>query len=68
MTPPASKGVKAPVKIEVILDVPDAKKGSIKFTTEERPVAITNVYLSREAYVTLGSPTALKVTIEPHNG
>jgi len=53
--------------IEVILDKTDPKKGSVKFYTDERPVALTNVYLSKADYVKLGSPTALKVTIEAHN-
>lgn len=61
-----SGGAKQGVKVEVILDVPDAKKGSVKFTTEARPAAITNIYLSKEAHVALGSPEAVKVTIEPH--
>lgn len=62
--PPAKK---VSNKIEVIL--PDSKpmKGSVKFTTEERPVAITNIYLNRDGLQKLGNPNALKVTIEPHD-
>lgn len=52
-------------KLEVTL--PDSKpmKGSVKFTTEERPVAVTNIYLSREGLQKLGNPDGVKVTIEP---
>jgi len=63
--PPAKKS--ANHTIEVIL--PDSKplKGVVKFTTEQRPVEVTNIYLSRQGLQKLGNPDGLKVTIEPYN-
>lgn len=60
-----SGGAKASPKIEVKLEVMSPKKHSVRYETEARPVAITNVYLSAAAYTDLGSPNGLKITIEP---
>jgi hypothetical protein len=54
-------------KVEVVLSDSKPMKGVVKFTTDDRPVAITNIYLSRESLQKLGNPDAVKVTIEPHD-
>ena len=54
-------------KVEVVLADSKPMKGSVKFTTEERPVPITNIYLSREGLQRIGNPDAVKVTIEPYD-
>ena len=53
-------------KVEVILDQQDAKKGSVKFYTDERPVAVTNIYLGKGYLKDLGNPGKLKITIEAY--
>jgi hypothetical protein len=52
-------------KVEVVLPNGKPMKGVVKFTTEDRPVPVTNVYLVREFLQKLGNPDAIKVTIEP---
>lgn len=54
-------------KVEIILTDSKPMKGVVKFTTEERPVAITNIYLGRDYLQSLGNPDSVKVTIEPHD-
>jgi len=68
--PPAktrNNGAKV-AKLEVVLPDIDAKKSVVKFTTEERPVELTNIYLGVGGYRLLGNPKAIKVTIEPYDG
>jgi hypothetical protein len=61
--PPAKRA--AAKKVEVTLPNIDQKKGSIKFTTEEQDVGLSNVYLRRREWQAMGSPSAVKVTVEP---
>jgi hypothetical protein len=62
--PPAKRAAK-PKTAEVTLPNLDQKKGSIKFTTDVQGVAVSNIYLRRADWEEMGSPTAVKVTIEP---
>lgn len=59
--PPAKRSK----KIEVTLDQIDPKKSSVKFLTDSRPVAFSNLYLDKGAWAEIGSPEKIKVTIEP---
>lgn len=61
--PPAKRA--KPKAAEVRLPNLNQKKGSIKFTTDEQGVAVSNIYLRRTDWEEMGSPTAVKVTIEP---
>lgn len=61
--PPAKPATDA--KIEVILDVIEPKKHSVKALTEAEGQPFSNVYIKTSAYAALGRPGRLKVTIEP---
>lgn len=43
----------------------EAKKHSVRFTTEEENVPVSNVYLSKSYWEKMGSPEKVKVTVEP---
>jgi len=61
---PRAKPQNDKVQLEVVLPSASPKKNVVRFETEARPVPLTNIYLNREAYRTLGNPRAVKVTIE----
>ena len=62
--PPAKRAAK-PKVAEVTLPNMEQKKHSIKFDTDESEVAVGNIYLRRKDWVDMGSPTSVKITIEP---
>lgn len=57
---------KATPKLEVILPTAQAKKHSVKFETDEKGAAVTNIYLGLDGLRQLNNPSAVKVTIEAH--
>jgi hypothetical protein len=60
---PATK--KAP-KLEVILPTAKAMKHVVKFDTDEKGVALTNVYIGLDGMRQLNNPRDVKVTIEAY--
>lgn len=51
-------------KLEVVLDLKDPKKHSVKFETATPNAPAQNVYLTNAAVAQLGDPASVKVTIE----
>jgi hypothetical protein len=53
--------------IEVVLPKAVSKKNVVRFETDEEGVAFTNLYLKQSGVRALGSPSAIKVTIEAYD-
>lgn len=51
-------------KIEVILDVPEPKKHSIRYQSATEGLPLSQVYVSKSALASIGTPSRIKVTIE----
>jgi hypothetical protein len=53
--------------IEVVLAKAVNKKHSVRFETDDEDVDFTNIYLKQRGVRALGSPSAIKVTIEAYD-
>ena len=50
-------------KLEIILDIKEPKKHSVKFKTDKEGVEADNIYVSNAGLAKLGNPDKLKITI-----
>lgn len=62
---PAARKAAKSKQVVVVLPTMEAKKHSVRFTTEEENVPVSNVYLSKSYWEKMGSPEKVKVTVEP---
>jgi transcriptional/translational regulatory protein YebC/TACO1 len=68
MTQPKAKTNSGP-KVEVVLKTLERRKSVVRFVDPtEDDAQVTNIYLKNDGFKSLGTPKAVKVTVEPYNG